>query len=64
MLNVNLLGPVRLVQAFLPMLRQSAGRIINIGSGEAFLSTPINSAKQALRGIRITVASGSKVTGA
>jgi NAD(P)-dependent dehydrogenase (short-subunit alcohol dehydrogenase family) len=43
-LNVNLLGPVRLVQAFLPMLRQSAGRIINIGSGEAFLSTPINSA--------------------
>ncbi len=43
-LNVNLLGPVRLVQAFLPMLRKSAGRIINIGSGEAFLSTPINSA--------------------
>ncbi len=43
-LNVNLLGPVRLVQAFLPMLRESAGRIINICSGEAFLSTPINSA--------------------
>ncbi len=43
-LDVNLLGPVRLVQAFLPMLRESEGRIINIGSGEAFLATPANSA--------------------
>ncbi len=43
-LDINLLGPVRLVQAFLPMLRESEGRIINIGSGEAFLATPANSA--------------------
>lgn len=43
-LDVNLLGPVRLVQACLPLLRESRGRIVNIGSGEGFLSTPINSA--------------------
>ena len=43
-LDVNLLGPVRMVQALLPKLRQSSGRIINIGSGEAFLATAINSA--------------------
>lgn len=43
-LEVNLLGVVRMVQAFLPALRESRGRIVNIGSGEGFLSTPSNAA--------------------
>ncbi len=42
--DVNVLGAVRLAQAFLPALRRSRGRIVHIGSGEAFLSTPANSA--------------------
>ncbi len=41
-LETNLLGPLRIVQTFLPMLRASRGRIVNIGSGEAFLATPLN----------------------
>jgi NAD(P)-dependent dehydrogenase (short-subunit alcohol dehydrogenase family) len=42
MLQVNLLGPVQLTRALLPDLRSGNGRIVNIGSGEAFLSTPLN----------------------
>lgn len=43
-LDVNLIGPMLLIQRCLPMLRRSRGRIVNIGSGEAFLATPSNSA--------------------
>jgi len=28
--SVNVLGPLRMLQAFLPMLRQAKGRVINI----------------------------------
>lgn len=41
-LQVNLLGPVQLTRALLPDLRSGNGRIVNIGSGEAFLATPLN----------------------
>lgn len=41
-LETNLLGPLRVTQAFLPLIRAGGGRIINIGSGEGFLATPIN----------------------
>jgi len=42
MLQVNLLGPLQLTRALLPDLRAGAGRIVNIGSGEGFLATPLN----------------------
>ncbi len=32
LLDVNLIGPVAVVQVFLPLLRQAKGRIVNIGS--------------------------------
>lgn len=41
-LQVNLLGPIQLTRALLPDLRRNKGRIVNIGSGEGFLATPLN----------------------
>lgn len=41
-LQVNLLGPVQLTRALLPDLRSTGGRVVNIGSGEGFLATPLN----------------------
>jgi NAD(P)-dependent dehydrogenase (short-subunit alcohol dehydrogenase family) len=43
-LEVNLLGVLRVAQTFLPQLRGTGGRIVNIGSGEGFLATPVNGA--------------------
>jgi len=40
--QVNLLGPVQLTRALLPELRSGNGRVVNIGSGEGFLATPLN----------------------
>ncbi len=53
--EVNLFGHIAVIQAFLPLLRQSRGRIINVGSmaGEApfpFLS-PYCATKYALRAV-------------
>jgi NAD(P)-dependent dehydrogenase (short-subunit alcohol dehydrogenase family) len=42
-LEVNLLAPMRLVSGLLPVMRPGS-RIINIGSGESYLSTPVNGA--------------------
>lgn len=41
-LQINLLGPVQLTRALLPDLRAGNGRVVNIGSGEGFLATPLN----------------------
>ncbi len=41
-LQVNLLGPVQLTRALLPDLRAGGGRVVNVGSGEGFLATPLN----------------------
>lgn len=41
-LEVNLLGPLHLTRSLLPSLRQGNGRVVNIGSGEGFLATPLN----------------------
>lgn len=41
-IQVNLLGPVQLTRALLPGLRLGGGRVVNIGSGEGFLATPLN----------------------
>ena len=54
-LEVNLLGPLQLTRALLPELRAARGRVINVGSGEAFLATPLNApycmAKHALEAL-------------
>jgi NAD(P)-dependent dehydrogenase (short-subunit alcohol dehydrogenase family) len=40
-LGVNLLGPIRLIQAFLPALRRARGRIVNVTSGITKVSQPL-----------------------
>ncbi len=40
--EINLLGPLHLTRSLLPSLRQGDGRVVNVGSGEAFLATPLN----------------------
>jgi NAD(P)-dependent dehydrogenase (short-subunit alcohol dehydrogenase family) len=39
-LGVNLRGPIRLIQAFLPLLRSACGRIVNVTSGITHVSQP------------------------
>jgi NAD(P)-dependent dehydrogenase (short-subunit alcohol dehydrogenase family) len=41
-LEVNLFGPLQLTRYLLPELRSARGRVVNVGSGEGFLSTPLN----------------------
>lgn len=43
-IRVNVVGALAVCQAFLPMLAEPDGRIINIGSGEGFVALPINGA--------------------
>ena len=52
-LEVNLFGPVAMVQAFLPLIRRGAGRIVNVGSVGGMLVLPLNGAYSASKfGIR------------
>ena len=52
-LEVNLFGPVAMVQAFLPLIRQGGGRIVNVGSIGGMLVLPLNGAYSASKfGIR------------
>lgn len=39
---VNVLGPVRVVKAVLPLLRAGSGRIVNVGAPTAYLPMPFN----------------------
>ncbi len=39
-MNVNVIGLMAVTQAFIPMLRESRGRIINIGSTSSLLAVP------------------------
>jgi NAD(P)-dependent dehydrogenase (short-subunit alcohol dehydrogenase family) len=39
-LGVNLLGPIRLIQVFLPALRRARGRIVNVTSGVTKVTQP------------------------
>ena len=40
-MEVNLIGPVAVTQAFLPLIRKARGRIVNIGSIGGRISTPV-----------------------
>jgi NAD(P)-dependent dehydrogenase (short-subunit alcohol dehydrogenase family) len=46
-LEVNLFGPVAMMQAFLPLIRRGAGRIVNVGSIGGMLVLPLNGAYSA-----------------
>ncbi|UCE87904.1 MAG: SDR family NAD(P)-dependent oxidoreductase [Deltaproteobacteria bacterium] len=39
-LEVNLVGPIAVTQAFLPLIRRASGRIVNVGSMGGFVSNP------------------------
>lgn len=53
--EINLFGPIRLIQKFLPLIRKTKGRIINVGSISGRISTPFlapySSSKFALRSL-------------
>jgi NAD(P)-dependent dehydrogenase (short-subunit alcohol dehydrogenase family) len=52
-LEVNLVGPVAMVQAFLPLIRRGGGRLVNVGSIGGILVLPLNGAYSASKfGIR------------
>lgn len=42
--QINIYGMVRTTRAFLPLLRQAKGRIVNVTSCKALISTPLNAA--------------------
>jgi NAD(P)-dependent dehydrogenase (short-subunit alcohol dehydrogenase family) len=46
-LEVNLFGPVAMIQAFMPLVRRGGGRIVNVGSIGGMLVLPINGAYSA-----------------
>jgi NAD(P)-dependent dehydrogenase (short-subunit alcohol dehydrogenase family) len=46
-LEVNLFGPVAMIQAFLPLIRTGKGRIVNVGSIGGMLVLPLNGAYSA-----------------
>ncbi len=47
--EVNFWGPIRVVQAMMPMLRQSKGRIINTTSASVYMTIPMASAYPAAK---------------
>ncbi|KAK7111477.1 D-beta-hydroxybutyrate dehydrogenase, mitochondrial-like [Littorina saxatilis] len=42
--NINIYGMVRTTRAFLPLLRQTKGRLVNVTSIKGLVSTPLNAA--------------------
>ncbi len=46
-LEVNLFGPVAVIQVFLPLIRRGSGRIVNVGSIGGILVLPLNGAYSA-----------------
>ncbi|MGZ6576156.1 MAG: SDR family oxidoreductase [Solirubrobacteraceae bacterium] len=46
-LEVNLVGPLSVIQAFLPLIRRGRGRIVNVGSIGGLLVVPIQGAYSA-----------------
>jgi NAD(P)-dependent dehydrogenase (short-subunit alcohol dehydrogenase family) len=48
-LEINLVGQLAVIQAFLPLLRKARGRIVNISSLAGKLTTPFNGAYSAAK---------------
>ena len=46
-LEVNLFGPVAMIQAFMPLIRRGRGRIVNVGSIGGLIVLPLNGAYSA-----------------
>jgi NAD(P)-dependent dehydrogenase (short-subunit alcohol dehydrogenase family) len=46
-LEVNLFGPIAMIQAFLPLIRRGEGRIVNVGSIGGMIVLPLNGAYSA-----------------
>lgn len=46
-LEVNLFGPIAMIQAFMPLIRRGGGRIVNVGSIGGMLVLPLNGAYSA-----------------
>ena len=46
-LEVNLFGPVAMIQAFMPLIRRGGGRIVNVGSIGGMIVLPLNGAYSA-----------------
>jgi NAD(P)-dependent dehydrogenase (short-subunit alcohol dehydrogenase family) len=41
-MHVNTIGPFQVISAFLPLLRQSVGRIVNLSSASTLTASPMN----------------------
>src|SRR5262245_65941213 len=46
-LEVNLFGPVAMIQAHLPLIRRARGRIVNVGAIGGMIVLPLNAAYSA-----------------
>ncbi len=55
-LEVNVVGPVRMVQTFLPFIRAAKGRVINIGSVDGYLALDLMSTYAASKHAKDAVA--------
>jgi len=59
-LAVNLYGPYRVTQAFLPMLLQSRGAIVNIGSIAAWAAIPVTPAYSVSKAAAFALSQGMR----
>jgi NAD(P)-dependent dehydrogenase (short-subunit alcohol dehydrogenase family) len=60
-LDVNVVGQVRVIQAFLPLLRMARGRIVNVGSIAAHYSLPFIGAYSASKSALASVSDALRV---
>ena len=53
--HVNTIGPFSVIQAFLPLLRESQGRIINVSSVSGLTASPMNGAYAASKMVNLCI---------
>lgn len=59
--NVNFLGPVRVAQAFLPLIKKSEqGKILNVSSGLGSLNLVLDHSENGLAGLNVIAYNSSK----